>query len=465
MAYVCNNCGEELVAWAGKCPQCSSWGTIVKFNDGGSGSGILKTSSSSRSRSKGSDLIKAADKLIVSKDRDRGAVARMKSGYEEFDRVMGGGMFPGEAILMSGQPGIGKSTLLLQIVYNISRKGKVIYISGEESLGQVQDRFYRIAGVNKNKPIEAASRENLLFSSETNVENIAALIEEADPILVIVDSIQTVESENHPSFPGSISQVKICGATLTRLAKLHSIPIIMIGQINKQGMIAGPKILEHLVDCVISFEGDEQNQFRILRCIKNRFGSINEIGVFSMGPRGLEQVQNPSSVFLDGEGGVAGSSIGVVQKGSRVIFLEVQALVIKRDSDGAPLKRVGNGIKKNRIDMLCAILSKRGSVFLGDKDVFLNIVGGMDVSDPMIDLAICASIHSAVSEKPVSRDTVYVGEVGLTGSVKTPWEISRLAREAKRVGYKKVITGSTSGKNAAETIVGIRDIASLKRYL
>ncbi len=443
MTYICNSCGEELLGWAGKCPHCGQWGSIEQVEVK---SGIGTKASASK-----------VEKLVISEKKKAVQIERIKTGIKEFDRVLGGGIFPGEAILMSGQPGIGKSTLLLQVVYNIAKKGKVIYISGEESADQVRDRFYRIENTDGKDPIE----NNLLFSSTIEVESIIALIEKEKPTVVVVDSIQTVQSDQHQSFAGSISQVKICGGLLTKCAKRLNIPIIMVGQINKQGLVAGPKILEHLVDCVISFEGDENNQFRILRCIKNRFGSINEIGVFSMGQNGLEEVANPSTIFLECDNAVAGSAIGVVQKASRVIFLEVQALVIKRDNDGMPLKRVGNGIKKNRIDMLCAILSKRGGTFLSDKDVFLNIVGGMDVADPSLDLAICAAIQSAVSDKKITSGAVFVGEVGLTGAVKSGWGIDRVVKEANRLGYKKLFVGKLPDKKPLG-VIEITDIKDLK---
>ncbi len=280
--------------------------------------------------------------------------------------------------------------------------------------------------------------------------------------LVIVDSIQSVVSDASKGFQGSISQVRASGALLTRLAKTSGTPIILVGQVSKTGDIAGPKILEHIVDCVLYIEGGEFNQYRILRGMKNRFGSTNEIGVFEMTSKGLLEVGNPSLVFLDSKSAVSGSAIGAVIQGSRVVFVEVQALVVERGAETGPLRRVANGIKKPRLDMLCAVLSRRGGVFLGDKDVFVNVVGGITVSDPAVDLAVCAAIKSAVKDSVLDRNTIYFGEVGLTGEVRGTWGLESVLSEASRVGYKKVFIGETSfkGKRGLEISV-VKGIKSL----
>jgi DNA repair protein RadA/Sms len=284
---------------------------------------------------------------------------------------------------------------------------------------------------------------NFVVTEDTTVENILALLETEKFDLIVVDSIQSVSSLQSKGYPGSISQVRISGALFTRLAKTTGIPIFIVGQINKGGNIAGPKILEHIVDCVLYMEGDQYNQYRILRSMKNRFGSTNEIGVFEMSRDGLREVGNPSLLFLESNSNSSGSAIGAVMQGSRVVFVEVQALVVDRESEAGPLRRVANGIRKPRLDMLCAVMSRKGGVFLGSKDVFVNVVGGLNVNDPAIDLAVCAAIKSSVGDMVIPRDMVYFGEVGLTGEVRGMWGIDSVVSEAKRAGYSSLIVGRT----------------------
>jgi len=288
------------------------------------------------------------------------------------------------------------------------------------------------------------------------------LIEKENFDLIVVDSIQSISSMQSRSYPGSISQVRICGAMLTHIAKIKRIPMFIVGQINKGGDIAGPKVLEHIVDCVLYLEGDQFNQYRILRGMKNRFGSTNEIGVFEMTGNGLQEVGNPSLVFLENDTKSSGSAIGAVLQGSRVVFVEVQALVIERESTGGPMMRVANGIKKPRLDMLCAVMSRKGGVFLGDKDVFVNIVGGLNINDPCIDLAICAAIKSSAKDKVLDKESVYVGEVGLTGEVRGSWGVSAIIDEAQRVGYKSAIIGKSKlGKAQDIAVKKISQITSI----
>jgi len=278
--------------------------------------------------------------------------------------------------------------------------------------------------------------------------------------MVVVDSIQSMSSSASKSYPGSISQVRICGALLTRVSKTTGVPMFIVGQINKGGDIAGPKVLEHIVDCVLYIEGDQFNQYRILRGIKNRFGSTNEIGVFEMRSDGLTEVGNPSLLFLETDLKSSGSAISAILQGSRVVFVEVQALVVEREGEAGPLRRVANGIKKPRLDMLCAVMSRKGGVFLGDKDVFVNIVGGLNVNDPAVDLAICAAIKSSVKDIPLDNDTIYFGEVGLTGEVRGTWGLSSVMDEAQRSGYSKVIVGRS--KIGKESKLEIKKISRIK---
>lgn len=360
---------------------------------------------------------------------------RMSTGYEEFDRVLGKGLVEGEVVLLSGEPGVGKSTLLMQIVLNFTKKGKVLYVCGEESPTQLNERLERVAD-GKLKGIE-----NFVVTEDVVVENVVALIEQENFSLVVIDSIQSMQSLQSKGYPGSISQVRLSGALLTRVAKTTGVPIFIVGQINKGGDIAGPKVLEHIVDCVLYMEGDQYNQYRIVRSMKNRFGSTNEIGVFEMRGNGLVEVGNPSLLFLESTQEESGSAIGAVIQGSRVVFVEVQALVVERESEGGPLRRVANGIKKPRLDMLCAVMSRKGKVFLGNKDVFVNVVGGLTISDPAIDLAVCAAIKSSVSDRPLSKSVIYFGEVGLTGEVRGTWGVDSIIKEAERSGYTDLIVG------------------------
>lgn len=450
MSYFCTNCGSEFPKWSGKCSTCGEWDSLAesKFEEVG------KKSASGKSRSKSATVI-TLDEISKQKPLD---MVRLSTGFKEFDRVMGGGIVPGSIALIAGEPGIGKSTLLLQIALKLSKNNKVLYISGEESISQIYSRVSRVDNST------SYSNLSLSISDETSIETISELVSTESPSLVIVDSIQSLESESVRSSAGSIGQVRVCGALLTRLAKDLSIPIIVVGQINKEGSIAGPKVLEHVVDTVLNFEGGEFNTFRVLRSIKNRFGSTNEIGVFEMKELGLEEVENPSKLFLDSEGGMSGSAIGAVMQGSRIVFVEVQALVNERGMESGPLRRVANGIKKPRLDMLCAVLTKRGRVFLGDKDVFVNVVGGLNVDNPTLDLALCAAIKSAVDEKVLSSDVVYWGEVGLTGEVRGGYAYEMVLKEAKRLGYSKVVLPKSRKSSASKGVsnaVFISNIASV----
>ncbi|MBI2356699.1 DNA repair protein RadA [Candidatus Dojkabacteria bacterium] len=447
MNYYCTNCGGEFPKWSGKCSACGQWDSLAEALDQKVGS---KTSKGSGKKRGAPNVISISN---LSKKKQT-TMTRISSGFVEFDRVMGGGMVPGSITLVAGEPGIGKSTILLQIALKVSADNKVLYISGEESISQIYSRISRVGN-------NSTYSENLLLSDETSLEGIAELISSQEPSFVIVDSIQSLESEVVRSSAGSIGQVRVCGALLTRLAKSTGVPIVVVGQINKEGSIAGPKVLEHVVDTVLHFEGGEFNSFRVLRSIKNRFGSTNEIGVFEMNETGLSEVANSSKLFLEGEGGMSGSAIGAVMQGSRVVFVEVQALVNERGMESGPLRRVANGIKKPRLDMLCAVLTKRGKVFLGDKDVFVNIVGGINIDNPTIDLAVCAAIKSAVNEKVLKNDTVYWGEVGLTGEVRGGFAAEMVLKESKRLGYSLVVLPKVSKlKTSLETKL-LRDISSL----
>ncbi len=431
MKFLCTNCGASPLKWEGRCGNCGQWESIVEVEDESSASTGTKKS-------------KPAKAVNISKLSKNTVKDRLDSGFAELNRVLGGGIVAGSVVLLAGEPGIGKSTLLLQVAKNVSQKSKVLYVSGEESTSQLYSRFDRVGGVASH----SKSALQLDVTDETNVENISELIRNSNYDLVIVDSIQAVSSQTSRSYSGSIGQVRVSGAILTKVAKEVGVPMIIVGQVNKDGNIAGPKVLEHIVDAVISFEGAEFNQFRIIRGVKNRYGSTQEIGVFEMKGGGMDEVGNPSKVFLEESKGGPGSAIGAMVKGSRVVFVEVQALVVDRGSDFGPLRRVANGIKKPRLDMLTAVLSRRGGVFLGDKDVFVNIAGGLTVDDPSIDLAVCAAIKAAVNDKELDRKTLYYGEVGLTGDIRSGFNYSVVSAEAKRLGYGNVVSTATKKKGS-----------------
>ena len=445
MKYICTSCGSEFLKWSGKCSNCGQWGTLEESEE------IVENSNGAKRASK------AKYAAISEQKGDSHLDSRISTGYQEVDRVLGSGLIPGEVVLISGEPGIGKSTLLMQIVQKFSNK-KILYVCGEESPGQLNSRLLRLSGNKSSSKLG----ENFMVTEDICVENIVALIEEEEFDLVVVDSIQSVSSMQSRSYPGSISQVRICGAMLTRIAKIKRIPMFIVGQINKGGDIAGPKVLEHIVDCVLYLEGDQYNQYRILRGMKNRFGSTNEIGVFEMTGEGLVEVGNPSLVFLENDTKSSGSAIGAVLQGTRVVFVEVQALVVERESTGGPMMRIANGIKKPRLDMLCAVMSRKGGVFLGDKDVFVNIVGGLNINDPCIDLAVCAAIKSSAKDKVLDKESVYVGEVGLTGEIRGTWGAGSIADEAQRVGYKSLISGKIKiGKAKDIAIKKISQVTSI----
>lgn len=413
--------------WSGKCPFCDEWGT-------------LEESKGEITQESAGPVVIATHKSIRNfKEKHSGvrSSGRITTGFREFDRVLGKGLVQGEVVLLSGEPGVGKSTLLMQIVLNFAKDGKVLYICGEESPMQLKSRLSRLSP----KGLDSRIEENFVLTEEVEVEKIAELIKSDNFSLVVVDSIQSMISISSRGYPGSISQVRVSGAILTRASKSTGIPMFIVGQINKGGDIAGPKVLEHIVDCVLYMEGDPYNQYRIMRSIKNRFGSTNEIGVFEMRGDGLKEVGNPSLVFLESAEKSSGSAIGAVMQGSRVVFVEAQALVVERESEGGPLRRVANGIKKPRLDMLCAVMSRKGGVFLGNKDVFVNVVGGLSVSDPALDLAICAAIKSSVTDEALSKSRIYFGEVGLTGEVRGTWGVESVVAEAKRAGYEELVVG------------------------
>lgn len=428
--YFCSQCGYESSKWLGKCPGCGEWNTMVEEKVTVSGSLKRRDRRSARP-------VKLSEIEITEENR-----IRMPS--EEFNRVLGGGLVAGSLTLIGGEPGIGKSTLLLQNVLSI-RNRRILYISGEESAGQLKLRADRLGKVS----------DNTFILCETSMSNIMTQIENIDPELLVIDSIQTIASDEIDSAAGSVSQVRECAATLLRYAKESGVPVILVGHINKEGAIAGPKVLEHIVDTVLQFEGDRQYLFRILRSIKNRFGSTSEIGIYEMVQKGLREVRNPSEMLLseNREEEMSGITIAVTTEGIRPFMIEVQALVSSA-AYGTPQRSV-TGFDQRRLNMLLAVLEKRARFKLSQKDVFLNIAGGLKVADPAIDMAVVAAIMSSNFDVAVPRNTAFVGEVGLSGEIRTVTRIEQRVAEAAKLGFTSVFIPKGNLK-------GIKDAGNIK---
>lgn len=413
--YFCNNCGYESPKWMGRCPACGEWNTFVEekvSTKKSSGKGLLAT--------EGARPIKLSE--IQPLDEPR---IHMPS--EELNRVLGGGLVAGSLTLLGGEPGIGKSTLLLQNILSIRNK-RILYVSGEESASQLKLRADRLGKVS----------ENTFILTETDLDKIFTQIENVKPQLIVVDSIQTIASADIESAAGSVSQVRECAAALLRYAKQSGVPVILVGHINKDGAIAGPKVLEHIVDTVIQFEGDRQYLYRILRAIKNRFGSTNEIGIYEMVQKGLREVKNPSEMLLSDnrENEMSGIAIGVTIDGARPFLVEVQALVSSA-AYGTPQRSV-TGFDQRRLNMLLAVLEKRARFKLGQKDVFLNIAGGLKVTDPALDLAVVAAVMSSNFDVAIPRQVAFAGEVGLSGEIRTVTRIDQRVAEAAKLGFETI---------------------------
>ena len=416
--YVCNNCGQEASKWVGKCPSCGSWNTYVEQV-------IRKEPTSVRMATPGMGERKA--KPLTLKEIEGGEEPRIDMHDEELNRVLGGGLVQGSLVLLGGEPGIGKSTLILQTVLRMPEK-RILYVSGEESARQLKLRADRISH----------ATSSCLIVCETSLEQIFVHIKNTQPELVVIDSIQTISTETVDSSPGSITQVRECSAAILRFAKENHIPVILIGHINKEGSIAGPKVLEHIVDTVIQFEGDQHYMYRILRSIKNRFGSTAELGIYEMRQDGLRQVSNPSELLLSQDHeGMSGIAIASAIEGIRPFLIEVQALVSSAVY-GNP-QRSATGFDTRRMNMLLAVLEKRVGFKLAQKDVFLNIAGGLRVNDPAIDLAVISAILSSNMDTAIDTDVCMAGEVGLSGEIRPVNRIEQRISEAEKLGFKRFI--------------------------
>lgn len=433
--YCCSECGGITNKWAGQCPACGQWNTLVES--------IIETGGN-RFSVQHQGLAQSAPVLSLA-DIEAIDVPRFGTGIEEFDRVLGGGLVAGGVVLIGGDPGIGKSTLLLQALAGMSRSKKVLYVSGEESGAQIALRARRLA----------VDARDLKLQAEIQLEKILNTLAEHKPDVAVIDSIQTVYSDALSSAPGSVAQVRECAAQLTRVAKQSGITIIMVGHVTKEGALAGPRVLEHIVDTVLYFEGDTHSSFRLVRAIKNRFGAVNELGVFAMTEKGLKGVSNPSALFLSQhDNPVPGSCVMVTQEGTRPLLVEIQALV---DTSHLPnARRLSVGLEQNRLAMLLAVLHRHAGIAAFDQDVFINAVGGVKITEPAADLAVLLAIHSSMRSKPLPRGLVVFGEVGLAGEIRPAPRGQERLREAAKLGFSiALIPKSNAPKQKIEGLTVI----------
>lgn len=442
--FFCNECGYESAKWLGKCPACNAWNTFVEEK-------VVKQGNNKT-------VVKKTVTPVSLKSIEKIKISRVSSGFDELDRVLGGGFVNGSLTLLGGEPGIGKSTLILQICEKFKTDGKVLYVSGEESAEQIKIRADRL-GINS---------ENIMFLGETDINAIEQTIEDMDPKLVIIDSIQTMYSDDITSAPGSVSQVREITSRIMKMCKMNGITTVIIGHVTKDGTIAGPRVLEHMVDAVLYIEGERYFSYRIVRGVKNRFGSTNEIGMFEMRNEGMVEITNPSSVLLtDREDNPAGSVIVASLEGTRPILVELQALT-STTVFGMP-RRTANGIDYNRVTLLIAVLEKIGGVNLGNQDVYMNIVGGIKINEPALDLGVILSAASSFKNISIPKDVAVIGEVGLTGEIRSVNMIEKRLKEVEKMGLKKCIIPDSNKKLLKEKfkldIIGCKDIIDAMKYL
>ena len=438
--WFCTSCGADSPKWVGKCPACGAWNTMVEEKVGpATPSSAVPLSTKGRSKPKAVNDIEAVDE------------PRIHMPSEELNRVLGGGLVKGSIVLLGGEPGIGKSTLVLQNLLAI-RNRRILYVSGEESATQLKLRADRIG----------RGSDNVFIVCETSLENIFAHIEEIEPEILVVDSIQTIATETLDSSAGSVGQVRECAASLLKFAKDSGVPVLLIGHINKEGSLAGPKVLEHIVDAVLQFEGDRQYMYRLLRAIKNRFGSTSEIGIYEMVQRGLREVTNPSEMLMSRAGEeLSGVAVGVTLEGLRPFLIEIQALVSSA-AYGTPQRSV-TGFDGKRVNMLLAVLEKRVGFKLGAKDVFLNVAGGIKVNDPALDLAVIASILSSNVDMVIPRGWCMAGEVGLTGEIRPVTRIEQRITEAEKLGMTDMLIpeGNLKGFDTSHLSIRLHEVAKV----
>lgn len=439
-AYVCNDCGADHTKWQGQCTGCGAWNTLQEF--------VVAASKTPAREANFSGYAGSASEQGVQRlaDVNLNEVPRFSSGMQEFDRVLGGGLVPGSAILIGGHPGAGKSTLLLQTMCHLASQMPALYVTGEESLQQVARRAQRLG----------LPTDQLNMLSETNVERLTRTLQQHQPRIVVIDSIQVMHVDGVESAPGSVSQVRESAAYLTRFAKQTNTVLFLVGHVTKDGTIAGPKVLEHMIDCSIMLEGSGDSRFRTLRGIKNRFGAINELGVFAMLDQGLKEVKNPSSIFLSrSDEPAAGSVVMVIWEGTRPLLVEIQALV--DDSHFGNPKRVAVGLDQNRLNLLLAAMHRHGGIHLGDQDVYINVVGGVKVSETAADLALLCAALSSFRNQPLPQDLIVFGEVGLAGEIRPVPSGQERIKEAAKHGFKRAIV--PKGNMPRQPIEGMEVIA------
>lgn len=440
--FCCQECGYETPKWLGKCPGCQGWNTFVEEVET-----VIRTAGVHQ------PALQSQEKVTPITDIQSAQEARIFTDNKELNRVLGGGLVPGSLILVGGDPGIGKSTLLLQTSFELTRKEqKVLYISGEESTRQTKLRADRL---NALSPL-------LFVLCETNIELIMNAIDQVKPDFLVIDSIQTVYHPAIASAPGSVSQVRECTAHFMRIAKTQGIATVLVGHVTKEGAIAGPRLLEHMVDCVLYFEGERHHTYRVLRAVKNRFGSTNEIGIFEMRETGLAEVSNPSELFLSERPlGVAGSTVVASMEGTRPVLVELQALVTPTNFPSP--RRMATGFDHNRLSLIIAVLEKRNGLFLQNQDVYLNVAGGVKLDEPAVDLAVAISIASSLRDQPVPPFDAAFGEIGLTGEVRGVSRVDQRVNEAQKLGFRRVILPEKSLKGWVPPkgieIVGVRTVA------
>ena len=431
--YICTECGGQVTKWQGQCPHCSAWNTLVET--------VVEAPSKNRFSSAAT-----ASKLQRLSEVEAQELPRQPTGLSEFYRVLGGGLVQGGVVLLGGDPGIGKSTLLLQAVCQMGARHSVLYVSGEESAQQIALRARRL--VLDSGPVQ--------LLAEIQLEKILSILSSQQPEVAVIDSIQTLYSEALQSAPGSVAQVRECAAQLTRYAKQSGTVIIFIGHVTKEGTLAGPRVLEHIVDTVLYFEGDTHSSFRLIRAVKNRFGAVNELGVFAMTEKGLKGVNNPSALFLSQHGSqVAGSCVMVTQEGTRPLLVEIQALV--DDAHAPNPRRLSVGLEQNRLAMLLAVLHRHAGIMCFDQDVFVNAVGGVKIAEPGADLAVLLAIVSSLKNKPLSQKLVVFGEVGLAGEIRPVQRGQERLKEAAKLGFTQAMIPKAN--KPKQTINGMEVIA------
>ena len=435
--FVCQNCGASYPKWTGKCENCGEWNTLVEQ--------IVETKGTSavaRSHSRGKILKPQSMRSIAAED----SVRRLPTGIADLDTVLGGGILPAGVMLLAGQPGIGKSTLLMQVAAHVAERSSVLYVSGEESASQVKLRATRLG---------ATSGDDLQFVASTSADDIAATIRSGQYKLVIIDSIQTLSLEEIASAPGTVSQITNSSNVIIRAAKASGAAVILVGHVTKEGSIAGPKVLEHLVDVVLQFEGDRYGGFKVVRAVKNRYGSTSEAAIFEMNDKGLRVVENPSAALLAERQNADGSVVLATLEGNRPILVEIQALV-NSTNFGYP-KRTASGFDLNRLNLLIAVLEKRTKLNLSDKDIYVNVVGGLKLADRAADLAVAMAIASAAAGRKLDDGLVVFGEVGLGGEIRSAQGADKRLNEAKKLGFTQAIAPATSGKKNS-FVKGVKDL-------